>query len=65
MSNPRIVSVNTMVKQIAGLTDDDVTAWERSFIISIVERTRDGVECSGLTERQLEVIERIFLKHFA
>lgn len=61
-----MTTINTMVKRIAGLAGtSDVSEWEDSFIESIVEKTRDGEDTSALTERQIEVIERLFKKHFA
>lgn len=61
-----MTTINTMVKRIASLAGtSDVSEWEDSFIESIVEKTRDGEDTSALTERQIEVIERLFKKHFA
>ena len=61
-----MTTINTMVKRIAGLAGtSDVSEWEDSFIESVLTKTRDGEDTSALTERQIEVIERLFKKHFA
>lgn len=55
-----MVSIATMVKQIAGLAGTkDVTQWENDFIASIARRN------TSLTEKQIEIVERIWRKHFA
>lgn len=61
-----MTTINTMVKRIAGLAGTkDVTPWEDDFIASVVEKTRNGDDTRPLTEKQIEVIERIHDKHFA
>lgn len=61
----RAVSLNAMVKQICGLTEHDLTTWESEFVGSLRERTSDGRDVAGLTEKQIGVVERIYRKHFA
>lgn len=61
----RTVSISTMVKQIAGLADADVSDWQAEFIDSIWQKTDEGTKTSHLTERQVAMIERIYRKHFA
>jgi hypothetical protein len=61
-----MTTINTMVKRISGLAGtSDVTDWEDDFINSIVEQSDDGDDTSSLTEKQINVIERIFKKHFS
>lgn len=61
-----MTSINTMVKRISGLAGtSDVTDWEDDFITSIVEQSDDGDDTSSLTEKQINVIERIFKKNFS
>lgn len=61
-----MASLNTMVQRVAGLQDTtDVSEWESRFIASIVEKTQSGRNTTSLTEKQIEVLERIFNKHFA
>lgn len=55
-----------MVKALAGPQDtDDVSDWENSFIASVLEKTAQGENTASLTEKQIDVIERIFNKHFS
>jgi hypothetical protein len=56
-----------MVKQVEGLLGTkDLTEWEESFVDSIVERLRDNPKGTlALSSKQVEVIERIYGKHFA
>lgn len=60
-----MASLNTMVKQCAGLIGTgDVTPWEDQFLQSVVERTAQGDNTTSLTEKQVDVLERIHAKHF-
>lgn len=60
------MTLNTMVKRIAGLAGTkDISDWEDDFIQSVVTKTKEGENTTSLTERQIEVIERIHNKHFA
>jgi hypothetical protein len=60
-----MASLNTMVKRIAGLAGTNhVTEWESQFIESVLARTKQGDDTRPLTEKQIDVIERIFSKHF-
>ncbi len=60
-----MASINTMVKRLAGLADTaDVTDWENQFIKSILDKTSNGYNTTSITEKQLDVIERIHDKHF-
>lgn len=60
------VSIGAKVQQIEGLHDtSDVSAWENEFIASVVTKTQNGKDTRALTDKQIEVIERIWSKHFA
>ena len=59
-------SINSMVAQIVGLAGTkDVTEWETNFLDSISESTHDGRHVERLTDKQIEIVERIYKKHFA
>lgn len=61
-----MASINTMVQRVSGLVDtNDLTDWESDFVTSVVEQTNDGKNTTSLTEKQIDVLERIFRKHFA
>lgn len=61
-----MASINTMVKQCAGLLGTpDVNEWEQRFITDVKERTSNGDNTSMLTEKQVESLERIWRKHFS
>lgn len=58
-------SINTMVKRVSGmLGTDDLNDFEEKFVASIVERTSDGDNTSMLSEKQIDVLERLHNKHF-
>ena len=58
-------SVGAMVKQLEGLHETgDVTPWENEFIASVVLRSNYGSLTQRLSEKQVEIIERIYKKHF-
>ncbi len=54
-----------MVRKCAGLVDTtDVSDWENQFLKSVVEKTNDGNNTTSLTEKQIDVLSRIYGKHF-
>lgn len=61
-----MASTNTMLKQCAGLVDtSDVTDWQNGFLKSVLERAENGNRPDLLSEKQLEVLESIYKRHFA
>jgi len=61
-----MASLNTMVKRVAGLQGTgDVSEWEDEFITSLLSKTRNGDDTTSLTEKQIDVLERIFNKNFS
>lgn len=63
----RLVSLGTQIEQLDGLRDtDDLNQWEQAFVTSILERyLLAGRDTRMLRSKQVEVIERIWGKHFA
>jgi hypothetical protein len=63
----RLVSIGTMIEQIDGLRDTpDLSTWEQGFVTSILQRyLTANKDTRALSERQVEVIERIYRRHFA
>lgn len=60
-----MASLNTMVRAVAGLQDTtDVTDWENTFIKSVIDKTQNGDNTTSLTEKQIDVLERLYGKHF-
>ena len=60
-----MASLNTMVKKCAGLVDTtDVSDWENQFLKSVVEKTGEGRDTTSLTEKQIDVLQRLHSKHF-
>lgn len=63
-----MTSIGTMIVRISGLHNTrEVTDWENTFIRSIAEKynARDKTRALELTDKQIEIIERIHDKHFA
>lgn len=62
----RIVSTNTKILQIFALEDTDaLSEWENSFVANIMAQTRDATDCSKLSDKQRDSIDRIWEKHYA
>jgi hypothetical protein len=58
-------SIGQMISQLFGLTDTkDLTDWENQFVKDIVEKTNGGASTKMLTPKQIEIIDRIYQKHF-
>ena len=63
-------SLAMKIEQIEGLLGTkDVSDWETGFIESIVERCKANAQTikdtRGLTSKQVEIVERIWGRHFA
>lgn len=59
------VSLGAMVKRLAGLVDTrDISDWENQFIKSVLKATRLGDDTRSLTDKQIDVLERIHRAHF-
>lgn len=62
----RIVSLGTKIKQINGLFDTkDVSRWENGFILNVYTMSQRGDKTEMLSEKQIEIIDRIWERHFA
>lgn len=61
-----MASLNAMVRKVSGmLGTKDLSDWEESFVQSVVDKTRDGADTTSLTEKQIDVLQRLHDKHFA
>lgn len=60
-----MLSTNSKIKKIIGLQGTkDLTEWEEEFVESIRFKTQGGNLVGNVTEKQLDVIDRIHKKHF-
>jgi hypothetical protein len=61
-----VKSLAQKIKQCEGLIGtSDLSAWEAEFMQSVVDRSSGGADTTRLSAKQVEVVERIFGKHFA
>lgn len=61
-----VKSVNAKINQIGGLLGTkDINDWESEFIYSVIQKTNNGSDVSKLTDKQLDIIEKIHSKHYA
>lgn len=61
----RIHSIGKMLEACHGLCDTkDVTDWQNGFIKSVYSQTNGAKDTSKVSERQYEVLEQIYNKHF-
>ena len=59
-------SIKQMIDRIHGMADTvDLSEWENKFIKSIWQQTADGTVTATVSQKQIEIIERIYDKHFA
>jgi len=57
----------SMIKQLAAMVDtDDLTEWENEFVTNIDQRTLNGdsTRTQSLSSKQVDVIDRLYRKHF-
>ena len=60
-----MTSTTTMIRRLEGmLGTKDLSEWEQGFVETLVERLEAG-QVTQLTERQVEILERLHGKHFA
>ena len=60
-----MLSTSQMIDRLAGMVGtNDLSDWETRFVQSLIDRKKAG-QVTSLTERQLEVLERLHDKHFA
>jgi hypothetical protein len=58
-------SVANMIQQLDGMTGtNDLSRWEQEFVASVFKQSREGKETTRLTSKQIEIIERLYTKHF-
>lgn len=62
----RTVSIGNMIKSIAGmLGTGELSTWEQSFVRSVAEQSGEGADTAKLSDKQVEMVDTIFRKHFA
>jgi hypothetical protein len=62
---PRHYSTRSMVERLIGLLGtDDLNTFENGFVESMQRRLADNT-LTSISERQADVLETIFNKHFA
>ncbi len=61
-----MMSVGQMIERLDGMRDTkDLTKWENDFVTSILEQyLTSGKDTSKLSAKQVEIIDRIYNKHF-
>lgn len=61
-----MVTLKTVIKQLAGLVDTThLNTWENFFVSDIIEKTQEGEISATLNDNQVKVIREIYDKHFA
>ncbi len=66
MATWRKVSTQAMLAQCDGLRDTgDLTQWEEGFLENVINRwLLNGKRTDWLSEKQTEIVEKIWEKHF-
>lgn len=60
-----MISTGQMIDKVAGMIGTaGLSPWETTFMQRLVERKNAG-QVTALTEKQLDVLEQIYGKHFA
>lgn len=62
----RSVSTQTKIQQLQGLRGTkDVTSWENGFIENLATFLPPGGQVEAMSEKQVEIMDRLWGKHFA
>jgi len=60
-----MTSTTTMITLLEGCLDTpDLTPWEQDFVRDLA-RLRDSGQVTKLTEKQIDILERLHKRHFA
>jgi hypothetical protein len=60
-----MLSTTQMIRRLQGMVGSkDLSDWESGFVESLAEKFVDTDKITKLSERQLEVLERLHGKHF-
>jgi len=61
-----MASIGIMIEQISALADTtDVNEWENEFITNVSDRYLPQKNTMQFTAKQVEIIEKIWKKHYA
>lgn len=61
----KIVSIGKMVKSLLEMIGTgELTTYDQSFIRSAAEQSNQGADTSRLSDKQVEIVDTIFRKHF-
>lgn len=59
-------SIGQMIAQLDGLSGtSEINCWEGEFIASVVEKTADGKDTTRLSDKQIDIVQRLYRRHFA
>ena len=59
-------SIGQMIAQLDGLSGtSEINCWEGEFIASVVDKTNGGKDTTPLSDKQIDVIQRLSRRHFA
>lgn len=59
-------SLGAMIQQLHGMVGtQDLTEWETEFVQSVYNQSGEGQDTAFLTSKQVEIVNRLFNKHFA
>ena len=60
-----MTSTSTMIERLDGCKGTgDLSPWEESFVSTLTVRLHSG-QVTALSDKQVELLERLFNKHFA
>lgn len=59
-------SIGSMIKKLTELLGTgDLDTYDQSFIRSASDRSNRGADTSALSDKEVEIVDTIFRKHFA
>lgn len=61
----KIVSIGKMIKSLLEMIGTgELTTYDQSFIRSAADQSNQGTDTSKLSDKQVEIVDTIFRKHF-
>ena len=59
-------SIGQMITQLDGLSGtNEINPWENDFVTSVVEKTACGKDTTQLSDKQIDIVQRLYRRHFA
>ena len=62
----KMTSIGSMIKALVEMIGTgDLSTYDQSFVRSVADQSKQGGDTSELSDKQVEIVDTIFRKHFS